>query len=92
MRIQDSRKALKGRELASPDPPTFTQCRVEFHPLHKLARTAMQRMADVFLRVEDQIEPLREYEATQDDRPGDGTERALGEARRAAAHQRGKKR
>ena len=52
----------------------------------------MQRMAEVFLKVEDQIESLREYEAAQDDHPGDGTERALGEARRAAAsYRRGKK-
>jgi len=47
-------------------------------------------MADVFLKVEDQIEPLREYERRRS--PGDGTEHARGEARRAAAHQRGKKR
>jgi hypothetical protein len=60
-------------------------------------------MADVFLKVEDQIESLREYErefdragdrkdeAAQDERTGAGTERALGEARRAAAsYQRGK--
>ncbi len=62
----------------------------EFHPLHKPARPAMEQMADVFLKAEDQIEPLRD-EATQDDRPGTAPS-ARGEARRAAAHQRGKKR
>ena len=48
----------------------------------------MQRMADAFLKVEDQIESLREYEAAQDDHTADGTERTLGEARRAAASYR----
>ena len=53
----------------------------------------MQRMADAFLKVEDQIEALREFEAQQDESTRDGTQRTLGEARRAAAsHRRGKKR
>ena len=64
LRRQDRRKALKRRKLASSGPSMFTHCRVEFHPLHKPARPAMQRMADVFLKAEDQIEPFREYEAT----------------------------
>ena len=76
---------------------------LSFTRWHKPARRAMRRMADVFLKVEDQIESLREYErefdragdrkdeAAQDERTGAGTERALGEARRAAAsYQRGK--
>ena len=46
---------------------------------------AMQRVADAFLKVEDQIESLREYEAAQDESTGDATQRTLGEARRAAA-------
>ena len=58
---------------------------LSFTHWHKPARRAMQRMADAFLKVEDQIESLREYEAAQDESTGDGTQRTLGEARRAAA-------
>ena len=58
---------------------------LSFIQWHKPARRAMQRMADAFLKVEDQIESLREYEAAQDESTGDATQRTLGEARRAAA-------
>jgi hypothetical protein len=66
---------------------------LSFTHWHKPARRAMQRMADAFLKVEDQIEVLREFEAHQDESKRDGTQRTLGEARRAAAsYRRGKKR
>ncbi|HJP34298.1 MAG TPA: hypothetical protein QGF95_27440, partial [Candidatus Latescibacteria bacterium] len=61
---------------------------LSFTHWHRPAKRAMQRMADAFLKVEDQIEALREYEAEKDDQTGDGTSRTLNEARRAATSYR----
>ena len=61
---------------------------LSFTHWHRPAKRAMQRMAEAFLKVEDQIEALREYEAEKDDQTGDGTTRTLSEARRAATSYR----
>tara|TARA_B100000809_G_scaffold240153_1_gene262234 strand:- start:735 stop:2108 length:1374 start_codon:yes stop_codon:yes gene_type:complete len=63
---------------------------LSFTRWHKPAKGAMQRLAEVFLKVEDQIDALREYEAQQAEQ-ADTTSRTLKEAQRAASsYRRGK--
>jgi dTDP-4-amino-4,6-dideoxygalactose transaminase len=57
---------------------------LSFTRWHRPAKKAMRRMADAFLKVESQLDALRDYEARQQEQ-ADGTSRTLGEAKRAAA-------
>jgi hypothetical protein len=58
---------------------------LSFTRWHKPAKKAMLRLADAFLKVEDQIDALRAYEAEQAAVAGDGPSRTMGEAKRAAS-------
>ncbi len=79
------------RPLPNTDYKVDHAIELTFTRWHKPAKAAMQRLADVFLKVEDQLDALREYEAQQAEQT-DGTNRALGEAKRAASsYRRGKK-
>ena len=82
--LRRARIDYDARELPNTDYKVDHAIELTFTRWHKPAAGAMQRMADAFLKVEDQIDALRQYEAQQAEQ-ADGTSRTIGEAKRAAS-------